>query len=164
MRYACCRLEGRSGHEAGWALLRQLYLEETGLALPPVRLSGTGKPYFPNSPYFFSISHTRRHAACVLGKHPVGIDMEELDRPFRLKIAGRILSPGEYAQFTRAADQRRAFLTFWVLKEALVKCRGTGLQGFPNHTDFSLPDPRVWEWDGCLVAMIVEQKGISHAF
>ena len=50
MRYACCRLEGRSGHEAGWALLRQLYLEETGLALPPVRLSKTGKPYFPDSP------------------------------------------------------------------------------------------------------------------
>lgn len=156
MRYACCRLEGRSGHEAGWALLRQLYLEETGLALPSVRLSKTGKPYFPDSPYCFSISHTRRHAVCVLGRRPVGIDIEELDRPVRLKIAGRILSAPEYGQFAKAADQRRAFLTFWVLKEAFLKCRGTGLQGIPNHTAFSLSDPRVWEWDGCLVGMIVE--------
>lgn len=158
MRYACCRLEGRSGHEAGWALLRQLYLEETGRDLPAVRLSKTGKPYFPNSPYCFSISHTRRHAACVLGRHPVGIDLEELDRPIRLKIAARILSAPEYSQFARAADQRRAFLTFWVLKEAQLKCRGTGLQGIPNKTAFDLHDPRVWEWDGCLTAMIVEKK------
>ena len=156
MRYACCPLEGRSGHEAGWALLRQLYLEETGQNLPSVRLSKTGKPYFPGSPYCFSISHTRRHAACVLGKHPVGLDLEELDRPVPLKLAKRVLSPVEYAQFETAPDKTRAFLTFWVLKEALVKCRGTGLQGFPNHTAFDLHDPRVWEQDGCLAAMIVE--------
>ena len=47
MRYACCSLDGRGGHEAGWALLRQLYLEETGQPLPPVRLTKRGKPYFP---------------------------------------------------------------------------------------------------------------------
>ena len=87
MRYACCSLDGRGGHEAGWALLRQLYLEETGQPLPPVRLTKRGKPYFPDSPYHFSISHTRRHAACVLGKYPVGLDLEELNRPIRQKGA-----------------------------------------------------------------------------
>ena len=35
MRYACCSLDGRGGHEAGWALLRQLYLE-----VSPCPLSG----------------------------------------------------------------------------------------------------------------------------
>ena len=54
MRYACCSLDGRGGHEAGWALPRQLYLEETGQPLPPVRLTKRGKPYFPDSPYHFS--------------------------------------------------------------------------------------------------------------
>ena len=157
MRYACCSLDGRGGHEAGWALLRQLYLEETGQPLPPVRLTKRGKPYFPDSPYHFSISHTRRHAACVLGKYPVGLDLEELNRPIRLETARRVLSPAEYAQFEAAPDKRRAFLTFWVLKEARVKCDGTGLLGFPNWTDFTLRDPRVWEWDGCLAAMIVEK-------
>ena len=36
--------------------------------------------------------------------------------------------------------------------------RRRGLQGFPNHTHFDLDDPRVWEWDGCLVAMLVEAE------
>ena len=154
MRYACCSLDGRGGHEAGWALLRQLYLEETGQPLPPVRLTKRGKPYFPDSPYHFSISHTRRHAACVLGKYPVGLDLEELNRPIRLETARRVLSPAEYAQFEAAPDKRRAFLTFWVLKEARVKRTGEGLRGYPNGTDFSLNDPRVTEMDGCLVAVI----------
>ena len=154
MRYACCRLDGRSGHEAAWSLLRQLYREETGLPLPSVRLSPAGKPYFPGSPYRFSLAHSGRHAFCVLGTQPVGIDAEELDRPIRLALARRVLSQDEYLQFLAAPDRRRAFLTFWVLKEAQVKFTGHGLRGFPNHTHFDLSDPRVWEWDGCLVAMI----------
>lgn len=158
MRYACCRLDGRSGHEAAWALLRKLYWEETGQTLPPVRLLGSGKPYFPGSPYRFSIAHSRRHAFCVLGKYPVGIDAEELDRPVGLKLARRVLSQDEYLQFLAAPDKRRAFLTFWVLKEAQAKFTGLGLRGFPDHTHFDLTDPRVWEWDGCLVAVIVGKE------
>ena len=161
MRYACCRLEGRSGHEAGRALLRQLYLEETGQPLPPLHYTATGRPYLPGSPYHFSITHSRRHAFCVLGTHPVGIDAEELDRPVRLRLAKRILSPDEYLQFTAAPDPARALLTFWVLKEAQAKRTGLGLQGFPNHTHFDLNDPRVWEWDGCLVAMVVGGNAVD---
>ena len=40
--------------------------------------------------------------------------------------------------------------------QASVKRTGLGLRGFPNHTHFRLEDPRVWEWDGCLIGMIVE--------
>ena len=66
MRFAVCRLSGRTGHAAGRELLAELYREETGEALPPIRISKTGCPYFPGSPYCFSIAHTARHAACVL--------------------------------------------------------------------------------------------------
>jgi phosphopantetheinyl transferase len=45
-------------------------------------------------------------------------------------------------------------LTFWVLKEAAAKQSGTGLNGYPNHTHFSLDDPRVTESHGCLLAII----------
>ena len=158
MRYACCRLEGRSGHAAGWALLRQLYFEETGQDLPPVRLAAAGKPYFPGSPYHFSIAHSHRHAFCVLGKYPVGIDAEELDRSIRSGFAQRVLSQDEFLQYAAAPDKHRALLTFWVLKEAQVKYTGQGLQGFPNRTHFDLTDPRVWEWDGCLVAVITGKE------
>ena len=67
MRFAVCRLSGRTGHAAGRELLAELYREETGEALPPIRISKTGCPYFPGSPYCFSIAHTARHAACFHG-------------------------------------------------------------------------------------------------
>ena len=138
-------------------LVHRLYRAETGEDLPPILVTERGKPYFEHSPWHFSITHTHRHAFCVLAKAPVGIDAEELDRPVRLALADKVLSPGERAQFDAAQDKARAFLTFWVLKEAAAKCSGEGLRGYPNHTDFSLEDPRVREMDGCLVAVLEDQ-------
>ena len=154
MKITSCALSGRTGHEAGRVLLAQCYRELTGEALPSIAVTGRGKPYFPGNPWHFSISHTKGHAFCVLSENPVGIDAEELDRKINLSLAEKILSPGEKAQFDAASDKRRALLTFWVLKEAAAKCSGEGLRGYPNHTDFSLDDPRVTEIDGCLVAVI----------
>ena len=150
-------LEGRRGHEAGRALLEDLYTRETGEAMPEIRIGEWGKPYFADSPWYFSISHTRKRVFCALSRHNIGIDAEELDRPLNLKLANKVLSPSERAQFDAALDQRRALLTFWVLKEAQVKLVGTGLQGYPNRTDFTLTDPRVREQDGCLVAVLTEE-------
>lgn len=149
-------LDGLPGHEAGIALLAQLYRQAAGQPLPPIARTERGKPYFPDSAWHFSITHTRRHAFCVLSVQPVGIDAEELDRKINLHLADKILSPSERAQYDAAADKHRALLTFWVLKEAAAKSAGQGLQGYPNHTCFSLYDPRVTEQDGCLVAIITE--------
>lgn len=154
MRIASCALAGRTGHEAGRALLAVLYREETGHELPPIAVKAGGKPYFPGSDWHFSISHTPRRAFCALSRREIGIDAEELDRNVNLALAEKILSPGERVQFDAAPDKRRALLTFWVLKEAQVKRTGDGLRGYPNGTDFALNDPRVTEMDGCLVAVI----------
>ena len=154
MILASCALKGRSGHEAGRELLARLYRQETGEPLPPIVTTERGKPYFPDSPWHFSITHTRRHAFCALSRKEIGIDAEELDRDINLRLAEKILSPAEKARFEAAEDKRLALLTFWVLKEAAVKFSGEGLQGYPNRTDFTLEDPRVREIDGCLVAVI----------
>ena len=159
MILASCVLAGQTGHEAGRQLLRQLYRQETGGELPPIRTPPRGKPYFENSPWHFSISHTRRHAFCVLAKANIAIDAEELDRPVDLRLAEKILSPSERAQFDAAEDKRRALLTFWVLKEAAAKLSGEGLRGYPNQTDFSLGDSRVREMDGCLTAVLLDNRG-----
>ena len=156
-----CVLDGRTGHEAGRALLAELYRRETGEALPPIGISPRGKPFFADSPWYFSISHTRKHAFCVLDRENIAIDAEELDRPVNLRLAERILSPGEKKQFEAAADKTRALLTFWVLKEAAAKLSGEGLRGFPNHTNFSLDDPRVREIDGCIVAVLREGEAYA---
>lgn len=156
MKIASCELKGRTGHEAGRQLLADAYREETGEDLPEIRTTDRGKPYFVDSPWHFSISHTPKHAFCVLSRNNVAIDAEELDRKVNLRLAEKILSPGEKAQFDGAENREKAFLTFWVLKEAAAKLSGQGLRGYPNHTHFSLEDPRVTERDGCLVAVMEE--------
>ena len=152
--FSGCPLNGRSGHQAGRELLTELYFRATGDTPPPIAIAERGKPYFPDSEWHFSISHTKGHAFCALAKTPIGIDAEELTRRIDLRLADKILSPAERAEYDAAADKRRALLTFWVLKEAAAKCTGEGLRGYPSHTSFSLSDPRVTEQSGCLVAVI----------
>lgn len=154
MRLASCDLNGRNGHEAGRELLRSLYWEETGREMPEILVGKWGKPYFEGRKYHFSITHTRNHVFCALSRHKVGIDAEEMGRSVPDSLVRRALSPGEQEQYLAAEDKSRAFLTFWVLKEAQAKYTGHGLRGFPNHTDFRLDDPRVQELDGCLVAIV----------
>lgn len=150
-------LNGRSGHEEGRQLLARLYREATGEELPPILVTDRRKPYFPDSPWHFSISHTKSRVFCVLAQRNIAVDAEETGREVNLRLAEKILSPGEMAQFDAAADKRRALLKFWVLKEAAAKLTGEGLRGYPNHTDFSLEDHRVTERDGCFVAVLTEE-------
>ena len=156
MILGCAELNGLSGHEAGRKLLKDLWQTHIGDELPQIAVTDRGKPYFVDSPWHFSISHTKKHAFCALSEAPVGIDGEEADRDINLRLAEKILSPSEKAQFDRAEDKRAALLKFWVLKEAAAKRSGEGLKGYPNHTNFSLEDPRVFETDGCIVAILEE--------
>lgn len=157
---ASCTLNGTSGHDAGRQLLEKLYRLQTGLPLPAIAVTPRGKPYFPDSGYHFSISHTDRHAFCVLAQCEVGIDAEEADRVIRPELIARILSPAEQKRVCASSD----VLRLWVLKEAAVKLSGEGLRGFPNQTDFDPQDARIQEWAGCLVALMAENpdEGVTY--
>ena len=156
MILGCAELNDLTGHEAGRKLLRELWQTHIGGEMPEIALEERGKPYFVDSPWHFSISHTKRRVFCALSPVPIGIDAEETDRDISLRLAEKILSPAEKAHFDSAADKRLALLKFWVLKEAAVKLTGEGLKGFPRHTDFSLEDPRIFESNGCFVAILTE--------
>jgi len=156
MILGCVELDGMSGHDRGRMLLRKLYRQETGHAIPEILVTERGKPFFPDGDWHFSISHTKRRVFCALAREPVGIDAEELDRQINLRLAEKILSPAEKRQYDAAEDKRLALLKFWVLKEAAAKLSGEGLRGYPNHTEFSLEDPRVLEMEGCLVAVLTD--------
>ena len=149
-------LNGRTGHEVGRELLAGLYRDATGEALPPIAITPRGKPYFPDSPWHFSISHTKHHAFCALAKFPLGIDAEEMGRPIKPALAEKVLSPSEKLRYDGCSDKNNAFLRLWVLKEASAKLSGEGLRGYPNHTDFSPDDPRIQMIDGCFVAVFTE--------
>ena len=160
MRLLCEELRGRSGHETAYGLLERLYREQTGDPLPEIRRTDRGKPYFPEGGWHFSVSHTKRRAFCVLSRHNVAIDAEELDRQIDLRLAEKILSPGEKRQFDAARDPRLTLLKFWVLKEAAAKLSGEGLRGYPKDTDFSADDPRIRIIDNCLVAVMEEEYAL----
>ncbi len=148
------QIEPEQGHTAGRQLLAKMYRAQTGTDMPEILTADRGKPYFAEGDLHFSISHTKHYVFCALSDAPVGIDAEEADRNIDLRLAEKILSPSEKAQYEATEDKRTALLTFWVLKEALAKHTGEGLQGYPNHTTFSLDDPRVLLLDNCLVAII----------
>lgn len=154
-------LAGKSAHDAGRELLGQMYREVTGQALPEILMTERGKPYFPNSDWHFSISHTKHHVFCVLAQKPVGIDAEETDRNANLRLAEKILSPAEKKRYNAAADKRQALLRLWVLKEAYAKLTGRGFGDYLYETDFVSDDPRIQELHGCFVAVIQEEE---HAF
>lgn len=158
MILAHCLLDGRSGHDAGRELLARHYRQATGEELPAIAVTDRGKPFFENSSWHFSISHTPKHAFCVLAEENIAIDAEEADRDINLKLADRILSPAERERFEAAEDQSAALLKLWVLKECAAKLSGEGLRGFPNKTDFSPDDPRVQTIDGCFVAIMTEES------
>ena len=154
------KIENGAGHEAGRVLLAQLYRQYCGGEMPPILCTPRGKPYWQDSLLHFSISHTKHHVFCAISDRPIGIDAEEADRDISLKLADKILSPGERAQFDRAPDKRLALLTFWVLKEAQAKLTGEGIRFHPTHTDFSLDDPRVTVQNNCLLAMMEDEYAV----
>ena len=94
----------------------------------------------------------------MLAPCPVGIDAEEKDRKVNLRLADKILSDTERILFDAASDKQAALLRLWVLKEASAKLSGEGLNGYPNHTDFSPDDDRITEIDGCYVAVLKENE------
>ena len=148
------RIEAGQGHEKGRQLLEKMYMEKFGRQMPEILTTDRGKPYFADGSAYFSVSHTKNHVFCVLKDRPVGLDAEEIDRNVDLRLADKILSPGEKELYDLAENKRETLLKFWVLKEAAAKLTGEGLRGYPNKTDFSPNDPGVQEIDGCYVAVI----------
>ena len=156
MQLASAPLGELSGHEAGRRLLKKMYEQYTGKPMPDILTEKLGKPYFADKSLHFSISHTKKHAFCAIAPVNLGIDAEEMDRPIKLSLAEKILSPDELLRFRTAEDSRAALLRLWVLKEAAAKRSGEGLRGYPNDTDFSPEDSRIYEIDGCYVAVLTE--------
>ena len=139
-------LNGRTGHEAGRALLRQLHDGE-------IAVTKRGKPYFVNGPHF-SISHTKDHVFCCLSRENVGIDAEEIGRQIEPAIGKRFCSVSEQ-QRIRSNDD---LLRLWVLKESYAKFTGRGLGDYLRQTDFFPEDPRIQIIDGCYVAVFTEER------
>ena len=119
-----------TSHAAQSAAARQLLDEQLGFAVE-VKHDGHGAPYLPDHPHLHvSLSHCRTAvAAAVSADGPVGIDVESRRRVSD-GLMQRVCTPDELDSVHRSADPVMAFLRLWTRKEAVLKCRGTGIKGF----------------------------------
>ena len=118
------------------AMLRTLLGEQTGLSPAALVFVQTqyGKPYVSNTPTAidFNVSHSADLAIYAISRSCVpGVDIESLHRDIDDDAMAKFFfSQREYAelQLIPAAARKRAFLTCWTCKEAIVKALGEGLR------------------------------------
>jgi 4'-phosphopantetheinyl transferase EntD len=128
---------------AGRAALR-VALTDLGLPAGPILSGARGAPLVPAGARA-SISHKSTLAvALVAPADPVhgwelGVDLEE-DRPRRVDIARRVLTPDERASLSTlpAADHAREVLIHFALKEAFYKAADPLLQRWIGFDEVSL--------------------------
>jgi len=90
-----------------------------------------GKPYIPNNPVYFNLSHSEEMAILALSENcSVGIDVEYVDQKVNaMSIANRFFHPLEAAQLEGlpGKDLVNNFFRCWTAKEAYLKAMGVGI-------------------------------------
>ena len=86
-----------------------------------------GKPMLKEvSNIHFSISHCKEAIAVAVADRPVGIDVETLRMPSEA-LAEKVMDKGEKLRFDISDTPEDCFTALWTAKEAVMKCRGTGI-------------------------------------
>ena len=95
-----------------------------------------GAPYIDGRPdLHVSISHCRAAvAAAVNSEGAIGIDVESRRR-IGDGLMERVCTHDEIYTIHNSSDPTMQFLRFWTRKEAVLKMRGTGIQGFGSMVD-----------------------------
>ena len=86
-----------------------------------------GKPMLKEvSNIHFSISHCKEAIAVAVADRPVGIDVETLRMPSEALVE-KVMDEGEKLRFDISDTPEDFFTALWTAKEAVMKCRGTGI-------------------------------------
>ena len=86
-----------------------------------------GKPMLKEvSNIHFSISHCKEAIAVAVADRPIGIDVETLRMPSKA-LAEKVMDKGEKLRFDISDTPEDFFTAIWTAKEAVMKCRGTGI-------------------------------------
>lgn len=116
---------------AGAGLLLYAALEKNGLQnkLDKIQYGAHGKPFLPDSGFFFNLSHSGSIALCAFGDVDLGADIQQIRERIPQKTA-KILSSQEkeYLLSKEGRGQAEAFYQIWARKESLMKWDGRGLR------------------------------------
>ncbi len=135
-RYVSCRASLRM------LLARYIGAHAEGIVF---RYEPGGKPALIGiDSWQFNVSHSRDLAAIAISRYDaIGIDLELIDPDFpRADVAPDILAADELRDLAALppADQPAWFFQLWTLKEALLKCAGSGLSLEPRDIRIRLDD------------------------
>ncbi|MDY2943506.1 MAG: 4'-phosphopantetheinyl transferase superfamily protein [Paludibacteraceae bacterium] len=75
---------------------------------------------------YFSISHCKQAIAVAVADTPIGIDIETLRHPSESLIE-KTMNEQERHQIAAAESPDNMFTALWTRKEAVLKCKGTGI-------------------------------------
>lgn len=88
-----------------------------------------GKPFAPDSPLHFNLSHSGEWAVCAVSDADIGCDVEKID-PVHVDVAKRFFTAAENVQLDEAeneTERTRRFFRLWTLKESFQKATGQGM-------------------------------------
>ena len=105
-----------------------------------IREDDRGKPFLPDIPVSFNISHAGERVAVALSHTDVGCDVERRNNN-AMSVAKRFFAAEEYRLLSETEDEkdrRHVFTRLWTLKESVVKCCGEGI--IHPFDDFSVVD------------------------
>ncbi len=142
--------------------LRRLVSSETGCAIEKVRLSseGNGRPFvlYPSGTGLFcSVSHSANMVVAAVSSVPVGIDIEQI-KVNDIDVTSQVCNERELLYLSKHASDPAAFYRIWTVKEAYLKCIGTGItdiSDLKNVDSFELPQGYTAEQDGSLQGFVI---------
>ena len=111
-------------------LARTMVKEASGAKEVRFACDRLGKPYAVDLPVQFNLSHSGPYALCAVAVRPAGADIQVL-RPVKDALFLRVCSPEELDYLCGQGDrslQAARFIQLWTVKEALLKCDGTGIR------------------------------------
>jgi len=121
--------QGKRTCVLAYLLLKKALRQEFGLTGNPLFEYGPhGKPYITGHPEIhFNLSHCREAVACVVSRHPVGIDVESI-RNYNESLARYTMNEHELQQILASQRPDVAFIRRWTMKEAWLKLTGQGIR------------------------------------
>ena len=91
-----------------------------------VVIDENGKPYIPDNPIYFSISHSGTKAMVVFSGNEVGCDVQ-LMKKNSISLADKYFTEEERNEINNSDDPVKTFFKLWTLKECYMKASGRGL-------------------------------------
>ena len=145
----------KDAHIIGRQLALNIARDKLGYT-PKIRIGANGKPYIDGM--YFNISHSHNMVVCAFSDTDIGIDVEKI-REWRPRVA-KSFHPEERTRLEKAEDKDLEFYKIWTMKEAYLKCLGTGITKNLSFNVFEMPNIHTEIRDGYVISVCIKEATI----